>query len=95
VEIQTQNVIIARPDAKHGAQVGIVQAREVDDRGRVRREGAVLLVGHGNGKETRILLSPDEARDLGVLLVATSFQAAGVVAPEFKVVAPDTNGVAK
>jgi hypothetical protein len=76
----SQNIISSRNETP-GLMVGIAQVRE--ERGaRVTKEGAVIIVQKdAKGNEVRCLVTPDEAREWGAMLITASYQAAGCLMP--------------
>jgi hypothetical protein len=63
--------VVTRPNAN---TLNVAVAKRVGS-------GLVALFGHLDGHEVTCILSADEARQLGALLLACSFPAAGAVPP--------------
>lgn len=88
MKLDISTITILRQSAEHGAACGVAQIRATDERGRVKREGAVALLQQGDGREVRTLFTPDEARELGAQLISASFIAADAPPPIFQAPPP-------
>ncbi len=75
MRLEVKDRLIETSRANHGILCAVAQLRS----GKV--EGAVGIIAHGSGKEVRILLSPDEGRELAGILMSCAFVAAGTQVP--------------
>lgn len=91
MKLEVKPLLIVRPDAAPGTTCGVAQIRQTQG-ARLVREGAVVQILQGNGNEIHALYTPDEARELGNMLIAASYCAADAPVAIFGPPPPVPNG---
>lgn len=90
MQITVNQNIIKSSREEPGIMVGVAQIREANERGRMTKEGAIVAVlKTADATEARVMLNPDEARELGNMLIVASYQGVGVLMPMLVATPPE------